>query len=168
MKPINYIAILFSTVCLLSACEKKDYPTGLPEYEHHYYSVWVPNNNTLVSVTKNQTALVKFPVQFYSTAVRSYDAVAKYAIVPDATAPAVIGVDYSIVDKNGTVIPSTDGTYSLIFKQAVQATDTVYIKLLNNPATGTRKMEIQLKENKTADFYVDVFSTAFRRPVEIK
>jgi hypothetical protein len=168
MKTIQYIAILFAATFIFSSCEKEDYPAGLPEYDHHYYAIWVPNNNTLVSVTRNQAALIKFPVQFYSTATRSYDAVAKYAIVPDATAPAVAGVDFNIVDKNGTVIPSTDGSYSLVFKQAVQATDTVYIKLLNNPASGTRKMEIQLKENKTADFYVDIFSTAFRRPVEIK
>lgn len=168
MKATTYLSILFAAAVTLSSCEKKDYPAGLPEEAHHYYAVFVPNNNTLVSVTKSQAALVKFPVQFYSTAVRTYDAVAKYIVVPDATAPAVAGVDYNIVDKNGNTIAPSGGGYTITFPQAKQASDTVYIKLLNNPASGTRKMEVQLQENKTDQFYVDIFSTAFRRPVEIK
>ena len=75
--------------------------------------------------------------------------------------------DYNIVDKNGVVIPSADTTYSMVFPQAKQASDTIYIKLLNNPAPGVRKMEVQMLENKTDVFYVDIFSTAFRRPVTI-
>ena len=77
-------------------------------------------------------------------------------------------MDFSIVDKNGVVIPSADSTYTMVFPQAKQATDTIYIKLLNNPVAGTRKIEIQMMENKTDQFYVDIFSTAFRRPLEIK
>jgi hypothetical protein len=46
--------------------------------------------------------------------------------------------------------------------------DTIYIKLLNNPASGSRKMEVQLQDNITDKFDVDIFSTAYRRPVEIK
>lgn len=169
MKSLKYIIVAFAGVLILASCEKKDYPKGLEEMEHHYYSIFVPNNNTGVSVFKNQAALIKFPVQFYSTYTRSYDAVAKYAITTYGIAnPAVRGVDFDIVDKNGLVIPSADTTYSIVFPQARQAMDTIYIKLLNNPAPGTRRMEIQIKENKTSEFYVDIFSTAFRRPVEIK
>jgi hypothetical protein len=169
MKSVKYIAVLLITAGIFSSCEKKDYPAGLDSEANHYYAIFVPNNNTLVSVTKNQAALVKFPVQFYSTFVRNYDAVAKYVVVPDATANAVVGVDFAVVDKNGTVIqPAADGAYSITFPQAKQALDTVYLKLLNNPVAGTRKMEIQLKENKNDVFYVDIFSTAYRRPVEIK
>ena len=161
--------IAFLGLMMFSSCEKKDYPKGVEEMEHHYYAVFVPNNNTLVSVNKNQSTLLKFPVQFYSTYTRNYDAVAKYAVVKTGiTNPAVAGQDYSIVDKNGMVIPSPDETYSLVFPQAKQATDTIYIKLLNNPTSGTRRIEFQLLENKTDQFYVDVFSTAFRRPLEIK
>ena len=66
---------------IFSSCEKKDYPAGLTELEHHYYALFVPNNNTAVTVSRSQTALLKFPVQFYSTFTRDYDAVAKYAVV---------------------------------------------------------------------------------------
>jgi len=169
MKSIHYIILAVFAAAVFSSCEKKDYPRGVTEMEHHYYAIFVPNNNTLVSVNKNQAALVKFPVQFYSIYTRDYDAVAKYAVskfgIPN---PAIIGQDFNIVDKNGNVIQSADTTYSMVFPKAVQAMDTIYIKLLNNPTPGTRKIEIQMLENKTDKFYVDIFSTAYRRPLEIK
>lgn len=169
MKPIKYILIAFLGILPFVSCEKRSYPAGVPELEHHYYALFVPNNNTGVSVLKSQTALIKFPVQFYSTFIRDYDAVAKYAIVTDGIAtPAIAGQDFNIVDKNGNVIPSADATYSIVFPQAKQAMDTIYIKLLNNPAAGTRKMEVQLVDNITDKFDVDIFSTACKRPVEIK
>lgn len=168
MKSIKYSLIALAIVFFVASCEKKDYPAGLPELEHHYYALFVPNNNTGVTVARTQTTLLKFPVQFYSTFTREYDAVAKYAVVTGGiTGPAARGVDFNIVDKNGTVIPSADTTYTIVFPKAIQAMDTIYIKLLNNPASGVRKFEIQLLDNITPQFDVDIFSTAFRRPVQI-
>lgn len=168
MKSIKYSIIALAIVFFVASCEKKDYPAGLPELEHHYYALFVPNNNTGVTVARTQTTLLKFPVQFYSTFTREYDAVAKYAVVTGGiTGPAARGVDFNIVDKNGTVIPSADTTYTIVFPKAIQAMDTIYIKLLNNPASGVRKFEIQLLDNITPQFDVDIFSTAFRRPVQI-
>ena len=168
MKLLTYLLVAITGVFILAACEKKDYPKGLDELQHHYYAIFVPNNNTAVTVARTQTSLLKFPVQFYSTYTREYDAVAKYAVVTGGISPAAQrGVDFNIVDKNGTVIPSTDTTYSIIFPKAVQAMDTIYIKLLNNPAAGARKFEIQMMDNITSQFDVDIFSTAYRRPVTI-
>jgi len=168
MKPIQYIILAVAGILLLASCEKKDYPAGLPELEHHYYAIFVPNNNTGVTVPRTQTALLKFPVQFYSTFIRDYDAIAKYAVVTGGIAgPAARGVDFNVVDKNGNVIPSADTTYTMVFPQAKQAMDTIYLKLLNNPAPGVRKFEIQMLDNITTQFDVDIFSTAFRRPVTI-
>jgi hypothetical protein len=168
MKSLLNIITLFFIAGSLFSCEKKDYPAGEPALEHQYYAIFVPNNNTAVTVPRTQTALLKFPVQFYSTFTRPYDAVAKYAVSVSGLTPAAVrGVDFNIVDKNGIVIPSADTTYTMIFPQAKQAMDTIYVKLLNNPAAGARKMEIQMLENKTDQFYVDIFSTAFRRPVTI-
>lgn len=170
MKSIISIIIAIAGAFAFASCEKKDYPIGVPEMEHHYYAIYVPNNNTGVSVFRTQAALIKFPVQFYSSYTRNYDAVAKYAIVTTGiNTPAVVGQDFNVVDKNGAVIqPGSDGKYSLVFPQAKQAMDTIYIKLLNNPAPGIRKMEVNILENQTEEFYVDIFSTAFKRPVEIK
>ena len=168
MRSIVSIIIIFTAAFVFASCEKKDYPAGLPELEHHYYAIFVPNNNTAVTVSRSQSALLKFPVQFYSTFIRDYDAVAKYAVVTSGiTGPAQRGVDFNIVDKNGTVIPSADTTYSIIFPKAVQAMDTIYIKLLNNPAPGARKFEVQILDNITSQFDVDIFSTAYRRPITI-
>lgn len=169
MKSAIYLLALICVAFTYSACEKKDYPLGLPEYDHHYYAAYIPNNNTLVTVQRNQAALLKFPVQFYSSFTRTYDAVAQYAIVTTGIAnPAVLGQDFNIVDKNGTVINPVDGKYSIVFPQAKRMMDTIYVKLLNSTVPGTRRMEVQILENKNDLFYVDVFSTAFRRPVDIR
>jgi hypothetical protein len=166
MKYITYSTLAFLLLLALMACEKKDYPNGLPEYEHHYYAVFVPNTNG--AVTAKRTDLLKFPVQFYSAYTRNYDAVAKYAVSTTGITPAAVrGVDFNVVDKNGTVIPSTDTTYTMVFPQAKQAMDTIYVKMLNNAAPGARKFEIQILDNITDQFEVDIFSTAFRRPVTI-
>jgi len=179
MKCFKYIPIILMSAVLLAACNKEPHTdAGLPEYEHHYYSIFVPNNNTGITVPRSQTALVKFPVQFYSTFTREYDAVCKYAVArfidpvttppTPAHVPAVRGVDYEVVDKNGTVLsPVSDSTFTLTFPKAVQAMDTIYLKMLNNTAPGVRKFEIHILENITTQFTVDKFSTAFRRPVTI-
>ena len=141
---------------------------GVEELEHHYYAIFVPNNNTAVTVAKTQTALLKFPVQFYSSYTRDYNAVAKYAVTTSGFAnPAQRGVDYNIVDKNGTTLTSADSSYTITFPQAKQTMDTIYIKLLNNPVAGARKVDILMLENITPQFTVDFFSTACRRPVTI-
>jgi len=169
MKSLIYIAISLFTLALV-ACEKKDYnKDGLPEYEHHYYAAFLPNNNTGVSVNRTQTALVKFPIQFYSAYTRDYDAVAQYKVVTAGiTPPAVLGQDFAIVDRNGNTIQPDGDKYSIVFPQAKRTTDTIYVKLLNSSIAGARKMEIQLIHNITDKYEVDTFSTAFKRPVEIK
>src|SRR6187399_1038211 len=100
MKLLQYILTAFAGISILASCEKnRDTAPGVPELEHHYYAIFVPNNNTGVTVTRNQTALLKLPVQFYSIYTRDYDAVAKYAVTTSGiTPPAVRGVDYNIVD----------------------------------------------------------------------
>ena len=168
MKSLLYIMLICAGMFALASCEKKDYPTGVTESEHHYYAIFVPNNNSGVTVARTQTDLLKFPVQFYSTFNRAYDAVAKYAVVTSGISGlAANGVDFNIVDKNGTVIPTADSTYTIVFPKARQAMDTIYIQLLNNPVSGVRKFEIQMQDNITPQFDVDIFSTAFRRPVQI-
>ncbi len=66
-KLFKYMAGVAAAVLLLASCEKKDYPAGLPEYEHHYYLVYIPNNNTQVNVQRTQTALLKLPALINSS-----------------------------------------------------------------------------------------------------
>lgn len=168
MKTAIYSLFTLFVVCFLVACEKKDYDRGLKELEHHYYIGYLPNTNTAVTVARTQTALLKFPVQFYSSFVRDYDAVAYYGVsTTGITNPAVLGQDFAIVDKSGNVIQPVNGRYSITFPQARRAVDTIYVKLLNSTVTGSRKMEVQLMDNLTDRYEVDTFSTAYTRPVQI-
>ena len=169
MKTTIYITLMAIIAgVFFTACEDHDYLLGKPEYDHHYYIAFVPYNNTQASVNRNQTTLLKFPVQFHSSFTRSYDAAAHYKIVNPATNPAVPGVDFDIVDKNGAVIQPVDGKYSITFEKSVRRKDTIYVKLLNNVAPGVRSTEIQLMENITSEYRVDTLSTAFRRPIRIQ
>ncbi|MET0637415.1 MAG: hypothetical protein ABWZ25_15395 [Chitinophagaceae bacterium] len=171
MKSIKYLGALILGTVLFVSCDKDEheYPDGLPEYDHHYYLAYLPNNNTNVVVQRNQAALVKFPVQFYSAFTRPYDATTFYAIeMTGITTPAVLGVDYQVVNKDGVTIDPVDGRYSMTFPQAIRKTDTIYLKMLNNTAPGIRKLEVQIQTNITDQYAVDNFSTAFRRPVEIR
>lgn len=169
MKKILNIPLLI-VVLAFAACEKKHYPSGLSEFEHHYYIVHVPNNNnTRITVNRTQTDLIKLPVQFYSTFSRAYDAVAHYSVITTGIAnPAAASVDFAIVDKNGAPVQGANNIYQMVFPRAEEAKDTIYLKLLNNTEPGTRVAEIQLVENRTNEFYVDIFSTAFRRTIEIR
>ena len=170
MKSFNYCMYIFLLGVLFASCEEKEYATGLPELENHYYAAYIPNNNSALVVQRTQASLLKFPVQFYSSFSRSYDALAYYRIITTGISnPAVAGQDFDIVDKNGTVItPGDSSRYTITFPKAERGMDTIYVKLLNSTVPGTRKMEVQMMEHKTDQFYVDIFSTAFRRPVEIK
>lgn len=178
MKTSKYIKFLFIGMTVLTSCEKKDYPAGLAEYEHHYYAIYVPNNNSVVNVKRAEQPLLKFPVQFYSTFTRDYDAVAFYGASQiidkvngtDVPYPlATLGEDFEIVDKNGNPLtPDANGNYSIVFPKAIQAMDTIYVKILNSSTPGDRGINIEILENKTSQFYVDKFSTACFRPIKIK
>jgi hypothetical protein len=176
MKTMNitkiYRVTLHTVVLLVSgfftACEDRDYPAGLPEFEHHYYIVYVPNNNSSVTVKRSRTELLELPVQFYSEFSRDYDAVAAYEINTDGIAnPAVRGQDFEIVDEDGRALTTADGKYRLVFPKAEKAQARIFVKLLNNAAPGTRAFELNLIDNIEASFRVDVFSTAYKRTIQI-
>jgi len=163
------IALLAFT---FSACEKEDPegPVGDPAFENYYYAGFLPWNNTgTESVFRTQTTLVKFPVQFHSVYVRDYDAEAKYTLVATGQPnPAIVGQDFNFVDKSGNVLQPVNGLYTLKFPQAKAKIDTIYVKLLNSSIAGTRKIEINIVKNETAQYTVGNFSQAFKRFLEVK
>lgn len=169
MKVINYIAIVFSLLCILASCEDKDYPKGVEEYAHHYYLVFYPNTNDTVRVTRSQAGLLKLPVQFYSSFTRDYDAVAYYiADTAGIANRAVRGTDFEITDRNGnTLQPDAGGRFSITFPRAVQAKDTIYVKMLNAAAPGARRVTIHIQGNSTGQYTVDTFANGHLRPLVI-
>ncbi|SDC03175.1 hypothetical protein [Niabella drilacis] len=169
MKSVKYIYLAFLLLFAGASCEKKDYPKGLAELEHHYYVVYYPNTNDTVRVNRSQTALLKLPIQFYSGFTRSYDAKTYYRVETSGIAnPAVLGQDFNVVDRQGNVLQPVDGRFSILFPQAKQTKDTIYIRLLNNSTPGTRRAVINLIGDSTSQYVVDTFSTAHKRPLVIQ
>jgi len=167
---IMLILLLGAAGLGLTACNKVDYPGGLPEYENYYYVGFLPWNNKPVSVDRAQSTLLALPVQFHSAFTRNYDAVAHYKLdYTGITDPAKVGVDFDIVDKSGSTLKMEgDSVYTMTFPKAKAAYDTIYVKLLHNPAPGTRTVNINLSLNETSQYTVGIFSQAFSRPVQIK
>lgn len=164
---------ILSTLTLLSACDKVDTdPVGAPGLENYYYAGFfsIPWNNTATaSVLRNQTALVKFPVKFHSSFSRNYDAAARYSLITTGiTNPAVVGQDFEVVDRDGNRLSPDAGQYALVFPRAEAKIDTLYFKVLNNTAPGTRRIEINLVQHTTGEYTVGTFSQAFKRFLEIR
>ncbi|GAB3360937.1 hypothetical protein GCM10027566_27000 [Arachidicoccus ginsenosidivorans] len=176
MKKMNKKYLIFLLLILMTAsfgmlaCNKVDYPAGLPEYDNYYYVGFMPWNNKPVSVDRSQTSLLALPVQFHSAFTRNYDAVAHYKLdYTGITDPAKVGVDFDIVDKSGSVLKMEgDSVYTMTFPEAKEAYDTIYVKLLHNSAQGTRTVNINLSLNETAQYTVGIFSQAFSRPIQIQ
>ncbi|RYG06161.1 MAG: hypothetical protein EOO07_29345 [Chitinophagaceae bacterium] len=165
-----FLALILLMTVTFTACEDRDYPAGLPEYEHHYYAGFLPWNNTATSsVPRDQVALVKFPVQFHSAYERSYEAEAKYSLVTTGIAnPAVVGQDFQVVDKNGNTLQAENGLYTLKFPNAKAKIDTLYFKVLNSSVAGTRRVEINIVKNVAGQYTVGNFSQAFKRFLEVR
>ncbi|WP_199119459.1 hypothetical protein [Pedobacter sp. ASV28] len=172
-KKINRVVLLLALFAVgFTACEKDDPegPVGYPGYENFYYAGFLPWNNTgTESVLRTQTTLVKFPVQFHSAFVRDYDAVAQFTLVTTGIAnPAVLGQDFNVVDKNGSVLSAANGIFNLNFPQAKAKIDTIYFKVLNSAIVGTRRIEINLVQNTNSQYTVGTFSQAYKRFLEVR
>jgi len=172
MKKYKILTLLLACLITFSSCEKDDPdgPVGADGYDNFYYAGFLPWNNTATeSVVRTQTTLVKFPVQFHSAYVRDYDAVANFTLVTTGiAAPAVLGQDFNVVDKTGNPVQVTNGVYSLNFSQAKAKVDTIYFKVLNSNVAGTRRIEINLVQNKNSQYTVGTFSQSFKRFLEVR
>lgn len=137
---------LFSLLLLplVSACSDDEWSNDNAEMAHIYYyglaNVKYPGGNELKYSVK-QGATVTIPTYFFSAFKRSYSPeVWYYATSSDLT----LGTDYAVVDKDGnTLQPSTDkGGYSMVFANAVQQEQDIYIKALSSKK-GTVKVLTQ-------------------------
>lgn len=158
---------------LFTGCEKVDTePVGAEGLENYYYAGFysIPWNNTATaSVLRNQTTLVKFPVKFHSSFQRDYDPAAQFVLISTGIAsPAVLGQDFEVVDRSGNRLSPSNGAYSLSFPRAEARVDTIYLKVLNNPSPGVRRIELNLITNTTDQYTVGTFTQAFKRFLEIR
>ncbi|MDD2306287.1 MAG: hypothetical protein PHP53_16405 [Prolixibacteraceae bacterium] len=176
------LIILFITVVAVSSlfvsCKKDEWSKGDPALANVYYvgfQNWADFKNSVkFNVNRNDT--VSIPVQFYSEQVCSYDVVTKYYV----TGAAVLGTDFNIVDKSGTVLtPDANGAFSLTWPQAIKGVKRVYVKALNGSAktflvqtfdpNDTEVISYTHTPNNATDQYqVNAFTQNYKVTVTIK
>jgi hypothetical protein len=169
-KSTIFLGLLALFTITFTACEDRDYPAGLEEFENYYYAGFLPWNNTgTESVFRTQTTLVKFPVEFHSAYVRDYNADYNFTLVTTGIAnPAILGQDFNFVDKSGAPLVAANGIFTRTIPQAKAMVDTIYVKLLNSSVAGTRKIEIDLVKKEAGQYTVGTFTQAFKRFLEVK
>lgn len=149
--------MMVATCGLFTSCGDDDWGNNNPAMEHIYYyglgNVKFPGGNEL-KYNVNQGETVAIPTYFWSAYTRSYSPVVAYYTSSDKL---VLGTDYQVVDKDGKVLsPDNNGGYSMIWPNAKQGSQNVYIKALNG-ATGSLKV-LTFDPTKTMN-QTDVSST---------
>jgi len=96
------------------------------------------------------------------------------------TGAAVLGTDFNIVDKSGTVLtPDANGAFSLTWPQAIKGVKRVYVKALNGSAktflvqtfdpNDTQVISYTHTPNNATDQYqVNAFTQNYKVTVTIK
>lgn len=183
MKKI-FALVMAVICCTFISCDNDDWDTD-PALEHVYYFCfedWGPSNNynknaVVYDVLQGET--VKIPVQFQSERIRSYD-ITVYYYVSAAATDLIRGVDYEIVDANGSALtPDTNGGFVMTFPKAQKGVQNVYVKALNgakgsfnvqtfNPNDGEIKYPDNIINNATKDYEVRGITTNYRVKVNVQ
>ena len=192
MKTLKYFLLLLVAPLAFVGCED-DWGNNNSEMEHIYYfgpQVWgyddtKQGNNNVVHYEVNQGETVAIPMQFWSEFTRSYDVTTFYYVTvdPNSAVALVNGVDYEVVDANGTRLsPNSGGAYEMFWPQAKKGVQNVYIRALNgntgsfrlqtfNPnsdVTLTNQDVSSTIQNKTTDYEVRIFTQNYRITVNIQ
>jgi hypothetical protein len=171
--------------CAFVSCDNDEWSNGDPAMEHVYYfgfENWGDKNsfnNNKVEYTVEQGNTVEIPVQFHSECVRSYDVVVYY-YVSTGTSDLKRGINYQIVDDNGTVIePDANGAFSMSFPQAKKGVKNIYVKALTagagsfnvltfDPTAGEISHPDNIINSQTKDYEVRAFTKNYKVKVNIK
>lgn len=163
---INLFLYLIS-LCLSGIGCSNDHPeweNGQPGMEHIYYycfEKWgtIPGGNDVTYNVKQGETLV-IPTRLYSSFIRSYSPEVYYytAVAPNSEEALVCGTDYTVVDEKGNVLsPDASGAYTMIWPNAKQGVQNIYIKALNGK-TGVIRV-LTFDPNKKMDV-TDVSTTS--------
>lgn len=184
MKSNRLIWLMMACVlALFTSCREEEWGNDNPEMEHIYYyglgNVKFPGGNELV-YNLNQGETVAVPTYFWSAFTRPYSpVVAYYTWSADGLE---CDKDYQVVDAQGNVLrPDTEeGGYSMVWKNAVQGSQHVYIKALAGKTGRVRvltfppskKMNVTEVEStvivRTDEYEVRAFSENYYVTVTIK
>lgn len=147
MKKVIFILAAIAVSAFFAGCGDDEWGNNNPAMEHIYYygldnEAYPGGNEKVYNVAQGQTIAV--PSRFWSAYTRSYSPEVyyyTYAKNEDGEALSspelVCGVDYQVVDQAGNVLtPDENGAYSMVWPNAVQGVQNIYIKALNGN-TGT-------------------------------
>lgn len=162
MKKLMILLTIVATCTLFTGCGDDDWSNNNPEMEHIYYyglgNVKYPGGNEL-QYNVNQGETVAIPTYFFSAYTRAYSpAVSYYSSAVPKAEELTCGEDYQVVDANGALLTAdANGGYNMVWSNAKQGTQNVYIKALNGKKGKIRVLTFDPK--KTIDA-TDVSSTS--------
>lgn len=206
MKRILYTLAAIIASISFTSCGDDDWNYDKSQENVYFFGpeVWgyddiKKGNNNVVHYEVEQGQTVAVPMQFWCEFIRSYDVVTYYYVAPKpqdqkyyaSTSSSeelsydgpdlVCGVDYEVVDKNGTKLtPNANGAYEFTWKNAQKGVQNIYIKALNgkkgafnimtsdpNGVTPTNSDVESTIQHSTDKYTVRVFSQNYRVTVNI-
>lgn len=142
MKKNIFILIVVVLCGVLTSCGDDEWGNNNPAMEHIYYygldnEAYPGGNEKVYNVTHGQT--VAIPSRFWSAFTRTYNPEVYYYTYSKnedgeiLSSPELIcGEDYQVVDHNGNILtPDRNGAYSMVWPNAKQGVQNIYIKALN-------------------------------------
>lgn len=175
VKDINYIVmrkfvfiLMAVTLCgMFTNCGDDEWGNNNPAMEHIYYygldnEAYPGGNEKVYNVAQGQT--VAIPSRFWSAFIRSYSPEVYYYTYSKnedgeilSSPELVCGVDYQVVNQDGEVlIPDENGAYSMVWPNAKQGIQNIYIKALNGNKGMIRVLTFDPKKTMNSS---DVSST---------
>lgn len=162
------ILILFVMACVsafFTSCGDDEWSNNNPEMEHIYYyglgNVKFPGGNELV-YNVNQGETIAIPTYFWSAYKRSYSPEVAYYTSSADDNKLTVNEGYQVVDAQGNALnPNTEaGGYSMVWQNALQGSQNVYIKALSGKKGKIRVLTFDPSKKMDA---TDVESTVIVR-----
>ncbi len=142
MKKNIFVLIVVVLCGVLTSCGDDEWGNNNPAMEHIYYygldnEAYPGGNEKVYNVAHGQT--VAIPSRFWSAFTRTYNPEVYYYTYSKnedgeiLSSPELIcGEDYQVVDQNGNILtPDRNGAYSMVWPNAKQGVQNIYIKALN-------------------------------------
>lgn len=174
MRKIIFVLIAVSLCGVFASCGDDEWGNNNPVMEHIYYygldnEAYPGGNEKVYNVAQGQT--VAIPSRFWSAFTRSYNPEVYYYTYSKnedgevlSSPELVCGVDYQVVDQDGKVLASDEnGAYSMVWPNAKQGVQNIYIKALNGNKGTIRVLTFDPKKTMSSS---DVSSTTIVKTSE--
>lgn len=174
MRKIIFVLIAVSLCGVFASCCDDEWGNNNPAMEHIYYygldnEAYPGGNEKVYNVAQGQT--VAIPSRFWSAFTRSYSPEVYYYTYSKnedgevlSSPELVCGVDYQVVDQDGKIlVPDENEAYSMVWPNAKQGVQNIYIKALNGNKGTIRVLTFDPKKTMSSS---DVSSTTIVKTSE--